>query len=462
MKAAAGVLWWLLLGALVVLAPVPLGSVNTEWTMIVALGALGLGVWGAAVSPLLAGRRIRLPLVLAPAAFLVLWGGLHALRLPPGLVGALSPARPGLPPLRDADAPAALSVHPGATLERWVLWVGLFYLLWSLARTRSRGAFRVLAVAAAVHALLGLFLAQSGGTGSTRLLFSYPLGEVLTPFGTYVNKNHYAGLLLASGGGLLAVLGRRWAHALRRSRDLGPRARLSALTGRGFFRLLGPGLGALALLIALFASGSRGAAVAAVAASLAVLGTGAFLRRRFRPGVAVALVLLLAGAMTAATFLRSTSVLERLLPKGNYLNRPRLWAEVLSMSGDYPLTGTGPGTFGYIFPRYQGFEEDRHFSHAEGDWIQHLAETGIPGAVALAGFGLLLFRRVAGHLRADGNRRALAAGAGVGLLAVALHGFVDTSLHIPANLLAATVLAGGLLGLGRPAPRAGKKGEDTE
>ena len=42
-------------------------------------------------------------------------------------------------------------------------------------------------------------------------------------------------------------------------------------------------------------------------------------------------------------------------------------------------------------------------------------------------------------------RRAAVTGAAVGFIAAGLHGFVDTSLHIPANLMSASVLVGGLL-----------------
>jgi hypothetical protein len=60
----------------------------------------------------------------------------------------------------------------------------------------------------------------------------------------------------------------------------------------------------------------------------------------------------------------------------------------------------------------------------------------------MLGAGILAATRSA--WRAGGTRRALATGASVGLVAVFVHGFVDVSLHIPANLLAFGVLVGSL------------------
>jgi O-antigen ligase len=116
------------------------------------------------------------------------------------------------------------------------------------------------------------------------------------------------------------------------------------------------------------------------------------------------------------------------------------------MALQYPVAGTGLGTFTYIFPRYQTFEPDRNFSHAESDCVQYLTETGFVGWLLLLAFGGVAGARALRALRRGGGQRPMMIGATIGLLAVALHGIVDVNLHIPANMLAAAVFVGGFLG----------------
>jgi O-antigen ligase len=393
---------------------------------------------------------------------LVVWFGLQILPLPRGMLGLLSPERLTFPAVPAGSNLLPMSLYPGAGLEQGLLHLALLYLVWSLIRSPSRAPFRILAAAGVAHAVLGIVLAETRGTTSTRVLWLYELPEVLTPFGTYVNKNHFAGLMVITGGACLALLARRMAHALRHTAELGFGARLSALTGRGSFRLLVPVLGFLLILLALFASGSRGAALAMVGALAVVSAVVTVSSGRLRPGILVAGTLLVAAVAAAASAGSSVSVLERLWPGGRFLNRPRLWENTLEMAFEYPVCGTGLGTFNYVFPRYQRFGYDRRFTHAEGDWIQYLAEAGLVGFLGLLAFGLLLLRRALRSIRGGGPRAALTGGALVGLVGIALHGLVDISLHIPANMVAASILLGGLLGQlecgGETTPERGREG----
>ena len=437
---------------LLLLAPLPLGSVNTEWRMPLAAAGLALGFLGVAGPAFVKGRVPRVPLILLPLAAFVAWTGLQALPLPRGLVEFVSPERLRLPAVQGASGATTLSVYPGATLELFVFHLSLFFLLLAFANSGSRAPFRVLAIAAFCHAVFAGVLSEMGGTASLKVLWVYPLPEVLTPFGTYVNKNHFAGLMILGAGASLAILVRRWSFALRRTQWLGWRATASALAGRGFFRLLAPAIGFAVIVLALFGSGSRGAALALSAALLVVPLVSTWIRGRLRlwplalcGGGLVLLALL-------ATLGTSTSLFERFVPEGRYMNRPRVWKATVTMWEAFPVAGTGLGSYLYVFPRSQSFAPDREFTHAEGDWVQILAETGLVGALALLAFAAALVRRVVSRLGSTARGSALTTGATVGLLGIVLHGFLDVSLHIPANMVAATFLLGGLVGIG-PARR---------
>ncbi len=449
MTSLARAIFWSVLFLLVVAAPVPIGSVNTEWSMLVAAASMVLGA-GLLVAGLKRGLGLSRFRTLAPLCFFTLWIGLQLIPLPRGLVGFLSPGRVSDLTARAGDAFLPLTVYPGVTLEKVLLHFGLLLLLLGLSTVRSRAPFRILALAGFLHAALAAVLMVTGGTGSDRVVWLYELPEVLTPFGTYVNKNHFGGLMIIGIGAALAVMLRRWFYAYQKVRDFGWRGGLSALAGRGFFRLLAPLVAVLSMLLTVFASGSRGAAAAIGLALILVPIVVSRARGRVRIWPAAVATGVLCGVALLATMGRSTSVLERFLPEGNFMNRPRLWKEAMRMTLEFPLCGTGIGTFTYVFPRYQSFAPDREFTHAEGDWVQNVAETGFVGGLALLVFAILLWRRMIRALKAPTRTRAIVIGGGIGIAGIALHGLVDVSLHIPSNMLAVTVLLGGLLGLTAP------------
>ena len=117
----------------------------------------------------------------------------------------LSPGRGSIPAVPGSEGWVTISVYAGGSVERGILYLGLFYLLWALSQSGSRAPYRILAVAGIAHAGLAVILLVTGGTSKTSVLWVYVLKEVLTPFGTYVNKNHFAGLMLITGGAALAV-----------------------------------------------------------------------------------------------------------------------------------------------------------------------------------------------------------------------------------------------------------------
>lgn len=447
MKSLASRLWWLAVLGTLLLAPLPLGAVNTWWSMPLAGAALVLGAAPIAAEGFRRGGRLVVPRALWPLGALLLVFGLQLLPVPAGLVAALTGRRAVLPAVPGAGGAEAFSVYPGITLETAILHLAVMYLFWAAATRSAKAGLVVVAVVGTAHAGLGLLASEAGWTTSMRVLGVFDLPEVLTPFGTYVNKNHFAGLMVMGAGAALGLL-------LVARREAGGARRLAGTAGAAAAFLL--------MLIALFASGSRGGALALVGAVLLVAVAAGVAARRLRLWPVALVLLAVAGAALVAEAAGSVSVLERLVPEGRYLNRPRLWYATIRMTGTYPVLGTGLGTFPYVFPRYQSFDPARQFTHAEGDWIQYLAETGALGAACLLVFAALLARAAWRGLRRSGRERDLAIGAAAGTLGIVLHGFLDSSLHIPANLAVAAVLFGALVSLGRAGGRGGIQGTERE
>jgi O-antigen ligase len=127
------------------------------------------------------------------------------------------------------------------------------------------------------------------------------------------------------------------------------------------------------------------------------------------------------------------------------------WLDTWAMIRERPLTGVGPGQFGYVFPQFRERTVSAQGSqqvHPESDWLWLAAEAGIPAAVALA--ALVAAAGIAGVRGLKGAQtRALRAACLVGAALVALHGLVDVPGHRVPLAWAAALLLG--LGL-RPPP----------
>jgi len=135
--------------------------------------------------------------------------------------------------------------------------------------------------------------------------------------------------------------------------------------------------------------------------------------------------------------------------------RLKVWQDTTRIISDFPLLGTGLGTFSLVFPSYRSFASNYDFTHAENDYLQAGAESGIWGIICLAGAGYFLLRLI---LRATVSRRpshileftprfqightALLIGAAGGAAALAAHGFFNFNFHIPSNFLIFCALAG--------------------
>lgn len=103
---------------------------------------------------------------------------------------------------------------------------------------------------------------------------------------------------------------------------------------------------------------------------------------------------------------------------------------------DFPVFGTGAGTFASTFPRYQA-PGDLYFDHAHNDYVQWLAEHGWGGAVLIVGFvvsTMLVCSQVLRHRRSS-DLRGVGLGVMMACLCIAIHSTVDFNLQLPVNAL---------------------------
>jgi O-antigen ligase len=238
------------------------------------------------------------------------------------------------------------------------------------------------------------------------------------PFGPYVNRNHFAGLME-----LIVPLG------------------LSMLVLRAEDRERMPLLTILTLLPigALFLSASRGGIVGFFLALGLVLILTFYRRRGRNQLVAAALVLLLAGGVVA--WLGIGRALDRFASyralEVSDTRRAEMVRDSWRIFLDHPLLGTGMGTLPEVFPRYESIYDGRIVNHTHNDYVEALAETGLIGGLCGLAFLLLFFRESWKRFMGARNVEDLALhiGAFAACCALLAHSLVDFNLHIPSNAL---------------------------
>jgi O-antigen ligase len=204
---------------------------------------------------------------------------------------------------------------------------------------------------------------------------------------------------------------------------------------------------ALVLAIGVIFSRSRGGILAMVF-SLFFIGLLAQLkttRRAWTAGLFVFLICLAGYAI----WIGLDPVLARfeLLREPGYLQfegRITIWKDSLHLVRDFPLIGSGLGTFGVAFRRYQASMLDNMVDHAHNDYLEFAAETGLLGlAVLFLPMLYLLGRMIAAFLNDPRRfRRAVLLGCIGSTLTILIHSVADFNLQIPANALVVAVILG--------------------
>lgn len=314
-----------------------------------------------------------------------------------------------------------ISIAPSATAAALLLVLACFALFLSASNLlRSRERRRLFALAFFAAVLLRILIALLGRSGM--------------PFG------------LSSGGlvgyleiALALAFGALWAEILTNrdraadvSADAGDRFETRSLPLAGRFLLWS------IVAFGVLQTGSRVAALAATLATLAVLAIGVFHRRvHFHRQRAVGLSLALLAVVLFCATLAGARPLVRFLesdPAGlNTSSRVVLWRTAYRASQDFPVVGSGFGTFAEAVRRVQPRELRGRIEYARSDPAQILVTGGAVGILLVAVLYVSLSLALVRSFRDQPHREesALLLGGFGALLTLSIHGLMDSAYPSP-------------------------------
>jgi putative inorganic carbon (hco3(-)) transporter len=423
--------------AVIVLAVVPYGTVDTWWEalfecLVFALTALWL------IEAFVSGRyEIRRIAILLPLLLITVYAFAQTINWP---VGWLS----------------ANSLQHSITIDRYQTFITarkslallllMALLLVHISRpSRLRWLVRLVLVVGVASAIFGILrqLVQSpdSTTGFGLPLLFYGMG-----YGEFLSPNAFAYLMEMTYGVLIGVA-------------------LGGGVRRNVFALYLAA--AIVVSAALVLSNSRGGIVSFICQTILVLFIGfswysrptetvrsdrlsLFESLRASRLVRVVVFLILVGTVIIgvtwmggqqlATKLERSSIAQSGLDGSS---RKEIWYATWQLIKHHPLTGVGFGNYFLAIPQYQLGSGGTRLEQSHNEYLDLAANGGLIAVVLGAWFVGLVIRRSIFSLRSpDKYRRAVALGSGAAVLGIAIHSLVDFGLQLTG---VAVVFAGLLL-----------------
>ena len=240
-----------------------------------------------------------------------------------------------------------------------------------------------------------------------------------TSFGSYVNHNHYAGLIeLLLPFGLMIIF----------------------TSGRPGGVLVLQIFGAIMMAASVFLSKSRGGMIAVC---VEIIFFAIIWMRFFSAKRALAALMIFAAIMAA---ILAWIAPEQVIARMSDLHDPArllIHRDSIKIFLAHPLFGSGFGTFANTFRHYRIFFDGFFVNHAHDDYLELVIETGLAGFATAMWFLVIVYREGFRNLR--GAKRSepamLSSAAMVGCTGVLVHSFLDFNLHVPANAALFYVIA---------------------
>jgi O-antigen ligase len=371
---------------------------------------------------------LQIKLLLLIMLGFICYGAFQAAPLPSALLKLISPLSFQMQSFYSLDAKSAMpiSFNVYGTLYETIRSVAFFTVFTISAtgfsnRDKLTETLRTLSI---FGFSLAIFAIVQKATSSSGIFWFRELTLGGSPFGPFVNRNHFAGLI-----GMLIPLGLGLAISQHEKEKKALFGFLTVIMG-----------------VSLFFSLSRGGIISFFA------GMGLFALLMLLPNRESRKVWIIAFFIVIVIFyviyLGIDPVIERFY-KTEVSSEERLvvWSSTWTAIKDFWLTGSGLGSFLNIFHLYSPLSvQGGIYDHAHNDYLEFFLEAGLIGILFLLGFVSLMIYAVAKQ-PLQGRDAVLRAAALSSVFTMAVHSFFDFNLHILSNMLVFACVLGMVAGL---------------
>ena len=432
---------------LLIFSPLAFGTVST-WSLVI-METLSIGaVIFLFISLWLNDREIyRAPgflwVLLFPAYILV-----QLIPLPAGVVKAISPSTYSLYKetigIVQPVQWISLSINKKATLSdlfKYTSYAGFYLLTVQMLSYRSllKKTLNYLAVFAGILSAIAIL---QRFTSPDKIYWVYKTPSVF--FGPYLDRNHYAGLMemiFPVIFSLFLLYKPSVSYSSIRARIVDVFSQIRTSEHILF------GLSSLLIALSVFLSLSRGGIIS-ICVSAGFCFLMITLKQGIRPAGSTALLLSILLLVSVGWFGWKPifSEFEKIRDGQGEIteNRPIYWKDSVNAFKNFPVTGSGMGTFGDIYPRFQSKSFAPRLTHAHNDYLEFLVNGGMVGFLLFFGFFTTIFYKTYKMFlkRREPYSNFIYIGSISGMIAILIHSMTDFNLQIGANGLYLFFLAG--------------------
>jgi O-antigen ligase len=324
-----------------------------------------------------------------------------------------------------------LSFVPFATQIEFFKWFALIALFLFLLKWKGfgKGRLTLIAVIMFVGILESLYGMIEFFSGHKHILNLEASSLISSVSGTFINRNYFAGYLLMVIP--LAVGYIFYRESFNEDISVGWHRRLSSLDGKTYFLVFG----VILMILGLLFSASR---MGILSLLLSFTVVALFFRNPERgQRLSKTPIFILGLALLWGALIGLDAVISRFFAVSEgFKGRWEIWGNTVQIIKDFPLLGSGLGTFTQVFPAYRSFHIEGLVTHAENDFLQLASEAGLVGmGLLIIAFLFLFYKAFSGirKLSPEDLRRYIGIGGLVGILALIFHSMVERNIQVPAN-----------------------------
>ncbi len=372
-------------------------------------------------------RGMKYPILLISTFVILIF--LQIIPLPSEIIRIISPKTYNLYTDLSLDSRSfmTMSLYPYATrieLLKLLSYIGIFILTISAIDTKESAmkAIRVLIIFGFILSIFGII---QKATWNGKIYWFKELTHGGSPFGPFVNRNHFAGYM-----GMIIPLSIAYVFTIHKKE-----------------KQIIYGFMALIMTLAVFYSASRGGVTIFLVGLILFVVVMLFKRLKNKGlWIITAFVICLSGYLIYLGII--DPVMERFI-KTDISSEERLlvWKSTWNGFWDFWTFGSGLGTFQYIFPMYKPRGITSYYDHAHNDYLEFFLEMGFAGvlySIFFLWYLISLFRK--GTVNRErwtvNNKFYVRLGLITSILTMLLHSIVDFNLHIPSNAILFSLILG--------------------